>query len=131
MNMKYLLITGIAVPLAGVVVFYLRSRVELNAKKEAQDLTNTNTAANMPVLLLKDELALARKELAEVRAMDREERKQHAQDMTAVRRAIEEIATDIRGQREEGRAHAARVHQRIDVLDDRLLVIETKLQGKA
>lgn len=129
--MKYLLVTGIAVPLVGVVIFYLRSRVELNAKKEAQDMTNTNTAANLPVQLLKEELARERAQNDALRDLDRNERKQHAEDMTAVRRAIEEIATDIRGQREEGRQHAARVHQRIDVLDDRLLVIETKLQGRS
>ncbi len=123
---RYVLLTSVLVPLIGVGIYKLRARVEWGAKKDLQDLA----VANLPVQLLKEELARSRTELAEVRAMDREERKQHAEDMTAVRRAIEEIATDIRGQREEGRAHAARVHQRIDVLDDRLLVIETQLDVK-
>lgn len=131
--LKYILATSVLIPAVGILLTKWRARVELDSKKEAQGLVTEN----LPVLLLKEELARTRAELAEVRADDREERKRHAQDMTAigenmiaVRRAIEEIAADFRGQREEARGHAARVHQRIDTLDNRLLVIETQLDVK-
>jgi hypothetical protein len=124
-KMTYLLASSIP-PLLAVLFFKWRTRVELDAKREGGQID----AQNVPIQLLKEELARSRAELAEARALDREERKQHAEDMTAVRKAIEEIATDIRGQREEARQHAANVHKRIDILDDRLLVIETRLEGK-
>ncbi len=138
--MKYLIATGLTTAGGSIVAFLIyraRASVDLKTKEDSARIDMYSRrddlelkAQAVPVQMLKEELAISRAELAEVRAQDREERKQHSDDMTAIRRAIEEIATDIRGQREEGRAHAARVHQRIDILDDRLLVIETNLDIK-
>lgn len=138
--LKYIVVSALTAAGSALVTFLIyrwRMRVDLDAKKETAEIdlnakkeAGEIAAQNIPLQLLREELAKRERELADLREQDRRERGLHAETMTAVKKAIEEIATDIRGQREEGRAHAARVHQRIDVLDDRLLVIETKLDVK-
>jgi len=101
-----------------------RSRTDLDARRDGQTLD----AQAVPIAMLKEELLRTREELTEARALDRQERVQHAEDMTAVRKAIEEIALDIRGQREEARQHAANVHKRLDVIDKDMIRVKERLR---
>lgn len=118
--------------LAGVGILYLRKRVELNADKERVELQAD------PLVLLKEEIARSdartaarEKELSELRSADRQERDEYLKTLTSIGKAMDEMAADLKALREEERTGRAKVHERLDGMDDRLLVIETRLEKPA
>lgn len=120
-------------PILGYLTYKWKVRVDLNARAEGLDIDAKKQALtnqDIPIQLLKDELAKREQELAAMREQDRVERIQHAETMTAVRNALEEIVTDLRSHREEEKQRSANFHERLDTVDDRLLVIETQLGVK-
>jgi cell division septum initiation protein DivIVA len=119
-------LVGLVTGAAGVLFLKWRTRVELDAKKETQQID----AQGIPLKLLQDELGKRERELADVRAQDRAERQQYISTLTAMEASLKEMAADIKASREEARDNAHHVHERMDVLDDRLLVIETQLGVK-
>lgn len=137
------LITTVLAPLVGVLAYKLRARVDADAQKarneadlQAQSdgiVVRARAAAleaqQVPIALLKEELAKRERELAELRTQDREDRGQFIEALTAIKKTMEEIAFDLRSHRDEEQARASDFHKRLDGMDDRMLVIETKLQG--
>jgi chromosome segregation ATPase len=103
-----------------------RTRIELDAKKETLQIDEQG----VPIKMLQDELGKRERELADLRAQDKAEREQYIETLTAMKGALQEIAADLKASREEQRQNATQMHQRLDVMDDRMLVIETRLGVK-
>lgn len=122
----FALISLVSGPMIGLYVKRRGAAIDVEARKE----TGVIDAQMLPVQLLKDELALTRKELVELRTQDKAEREQYIETLTAMKGALEQIAADLKASREDARSNASHVHQRLDVMDDRLLVIETQLAVK-
>ena len=102
------------------------TRIDLDARKEGMELQ----AAAVPLQLLKDELIKREAELHDLREQDRAERTQYVETLTAMRKALEEIVTDLRSHRAEESDRSGDFHRRLDDVDDRLLVIETQLGSR-
>jgi len=116
--------------LIGVWIAKRQSRINLDAQSEQITIRAKEAALEaqkIPTALLQGELTKRENELAELRSQDREERSQYLTTLTKFGNTMDEMATDLRSLREEERARASKVYGRVDEVDNRLLVIETKL----
>lgn len=126
-------VVAVGSPILTGALYWWRSRVDHTAREEAV-VTKAREAAleaqSVPIGILKGELAKREAELGEVRAQDHEERSQFIAALTAIKGSMEEMAKDLRAFREEERAGRAKLYERVDQVDDRLLVIETRLEKR-
>lgn len=128
---KGVLLTGILVPLVGLYIRRRSARIDLEARAEAKALDAPQAAIG----LLTEQIVKRERELAELRVQDRAERDQYLKTLVAMERTMGEMAADLRALREEERAGRAKVHERLDKVDDhlgdvdkQLLVIKTRLE---
>jgi len=131
--MNYLLASGILIPVVGVLVFAWRMRIELQAARARVGIRadeNAVDALARPIAILEAELRKRETELLEMRREDKAERDQYVKTLAAMQTALEAIAKDLSSLRTEDRERAHTLHQRLDGMDDRLLVIETRLGGQ-
>ena len=126
-NVKYQVATLLGVGgLGGVFAYWLRSRVDRAARQDNAVMD----AQTEPVKILKDELAKREKELNELREADQKERVQYIATLGSIQKSMEAMATDLHALREEERVGRAKLYERVDQVDDRLLVIETRLEKR-
>lgn len=128
-----MLVTSIIAPLLGVWIYKRRIGVDMQAKEEDIILRARQAALEAqqaPMAILKEVLAKRENELALVRAEDRTERGQFIETLTAIKSTMQEIAIDLKSHREEESTRSGAFHKRLDIVDDRLLVMETRLQAK-
>lgn len=130
----FALVSLIGGPLVGLYVRRRGARIDLDARSEGISIDAKKQALDamaVPLQLLKDELAKREMELAELREQDRQERKQHSETLTAIKVSLEAVVKNLEASREDAKHNAAHVHERLDVLDNRMLVIETRLAAKS
>lgn len=137
---KYMMLSmaaSVVGALATFLIYRWRARVDLDKKGEdlsldlkAKKIGNEIDAQAVPIKLLTLELGKREAELTLIREQDRKERAQYVETLTAMKKALDEIVTDLRAHRDEERERSASLHRRLDGVDDRLLVIETRLELK-
>lgn len=113
----YLLLTGVLIPAFGVLIYRWRLRVEQDVRAD-------------PIQLLQQQLAKREAELMEIRSQDRRERDEYLKTLTKIGGAMDEVAADLRALREEERLGRAKVYDRLETVDTRLTVIETRLESR-
>jgi hypothetical protein len=116
-------ILGLLSSAAGVLIYRWRTRVDLDANMERR----VGDAQAIPLQLLRDELCKRETELSQVRAQDQRERDEYVKTLTAISGAMSQIAEDLKALRQEEREGRGKVYERMEVMDKRLLVIETKM----
>ena len=133
-NVKYQVATLLGVGgFGGVLAYWLRSRVDYRTKEEDLILKAKNAvleAQAVPLALLRGELEKREHELTELRTADRQDRDQYRALMSEFKNAVVEISADLKALREEERTGRAKLYERVDQVDDRLLVIETRLEKR-
>lgn len=128
-NFKYALLGllgssgGLLTTYAGVWAYKRRAQVDVDSRKQSAAIE----AQVSPIQLYQGEVATIRAELAEERKQCRDERAASLKTLIAMQAALEAIAKDLSAHRDEERTRAGSLHDRLDGMDDRLLVIETQL----
>jgi hypothetical protein len=115
---------GLLTTVAGAWAYKKRAGVDMEVKKESATLN----LQSEPLKIALHQLEVRESELTILRQQDQNERRQYIETLGAMKRALEEIATDVRAHREEERERSAKLYEQFKGLGDRLLVIETQLK---
>src|SRR3990167_8347565 len=105
--------------LGGVLILWLRSRVQLGAQEGGLDLqarANKMALEQLPVKLLGAELAKREAELAGIRAEDAKERRELVTVLVKIETTMTELVTAMQGHREEEARRTAAIHIKLEAI---------------